>query len=233
MKAIQINEAFPISGAPYFFQQIFDYLKLEKQSYNPTSLSWDYFYGYSYSKYCSPFVIRISQESFPVDADVIQKIAQILIERFGENWLRLYATTTVDYNPINNYDMSEQVHREADGTSLNRNTRDLTDTTNHGMSNTSTDFVYGFNSSNEQPSNKYISQDGGTTVVKNSGSDTDDGTTTENEDITRTRSGNIGVTTTQQMLEQERRLWDWNFVKKLFDDIDSILTLRVYDTCQL
>lgn len=42
------------------------------------------------------------------------------------------------------------------------------------------------------------------------------------------RSGNIGVTTSQQMLESEIALWDWNFVNSIFDDIDTVLTINIY-----
>jgi hypothetical protein len=52
-------------------------------------------------------------------------------------------------------------------------------------------------------------------------------TNTSNE-RTLTRRGNIGVTTTQQMLESELQLWQWNFFISVFDDIDSICCLDVY-----
>lgn len=42
------------------------------------------------------------------------------------------------------------------------------------------------------------------------------------------RSGNIGVTTTQQMLMQEIELRKWNFFSSVMDDIDSLLTLGIY-----
>lgn len=50
------------------------------------------------------------------------------------------------------------------------------------------------------------------------------------KDIERelTRSGNIGVTTSQQMLQSEIELRKWVFYQSVFDDIDSILTLKIY-----
>ena len=49
------------------------------------------------------------------------------------------------------------------------------------------------------------------------------------EDRYLTRHGNIGVTTTQQMLESEREVWTWNFFYDIvFRDIDKLLTLQVY-----
>lgn len=112
--------------------------------------------------------------------------------------------------------------------------------------------VYGFNSSTPVPNNK-STRNGSVTV---SGDDTknvetihttgdgtknvetvtvtgdeDDNVETETESGTRglTRHGNIGVTTSQQMLQSEIDLRNnFNFMNQLMDDVDSILCLLVY-----
>lgn len=43
-----------------------------------------------------------------------------------------------------------------------------------------------------------------------------------------TRSGNIGVTTSQQMLQSEIELRKWLYYQNVFNDIDTILTLSIY-----
>ena len=75
-------------------------------------------------------------------------------------------------------------------------------------------------------SNKFEVDTAGTTKteVDTAGSDV----FTVQEERTLTRKGNIGVTTTQQMIQSEIDLWRWNFFKSVFKDIDSILTLRIY-----
>lgn len=62
-----------------------------------------------------------------------------------------------------------------------------------------------------------------------------DNTTTQNNktgesstNSTLQRSGNIGVTTTQQMLSQERQLWLDNYYETLFADIDSVIAIPAY-----
>lgn len=57
------------------------------------------------------------------------------------------------------------------------------------------------------------------------------GTETTSKNIERelNRSGNIGVTTSQQMIESERELYLWKFFDVVFADIDKILTLKVYE----
>lgn len=43
-----------------------------------------------------------------------------------------------------------------------------------------------------------------------------------------TRSGNIGVTTTQQMLQQEREFWNWSYIAEIVHDVADFLTISVY-----
>lgn len=52
---------------------------------------------------------------------------------------------------------------------------------------------------------------------------------TESGTRTLTRSGNIGVTTSQQMIQSEIELWQWNFIESVFADVDSVLTIQVYN----
>lgn len=42
------------------------------------------------------------------------------------------------------------------------------------------------------------------------------------------RSGNIGVTTSQQMAQSEIELWKWLYFEDVFKDLDKILTLDTY-----
>lgn len=57
----------------------------------------------------------------------------------------------------------------------------------------------------------------------------DGGSDTHRRNYTLTRSGNIGVTTSQQMIESERNLLMWNFFREVvFPDVDRFLTIQVY-----
>ena len=59
-------------------------------------------------------------------------------------------------------------------------------------------------------------------------SKTESSTDTETGTETLTRHGNIGVTTSQQMLESEIKLRQYNFIEEMYKDIDSILCLKIY-----
>ena len=66
--------------------------------------------------------------------------------------------------------------------------------------------------------------DTGTRSNENTGRDT------ETRNYTLTRSGNIGVTTSQQMIQSERELDMWNFFYSVvFPSVDKVLTLMIFN----
>ena len=124
-------------------------------------------------------------------------------------------------------------------------TDDLTDTTTPNLTTNTENAVYGFNSSAAVPSGGQEQIATGTNTETHTGteqnqynlSDTDTGTQTlldggsdtHTRNYELTRSGNIGVTTSQQMIQSERDLWVWNFFHEVvFPDIDRVLTLQIY-----
>ena len=55
------------------------------------------------------------------------------------------------------------------------------------------------------------------------------GTDTDTRNYLLRRSGNIGVTTSQQMIQAERDLWMWDFFHSVvFPDVDRVLTIPIY-----
>lgn len=130
------------------------------------------------------------------------------------------------------------------------------ETTTHGETVATTgetvNNIFGFNSGDAVPSDKGTGTNneihGGsdqTTTTEtrdlshdssqtesHSGSDLQSGTEnhTGKHDIehTLTRSGNIGVTTSQQMIESEIELRKKHFFESVFSDLDSVLTINVY-----
>lgn len=110
--------------------------------------------------------------------------------------------------------------------------------------------IWGFNSSESVPSDM---SDGkvtnNNTTTRNltdteTGTDTTDRTNTDtyNRSYTETgtdttagkssrkltRTGNIGTNTFQNLLQQERNIWMYDFFEKVFKDVDSILTIPIY-----
>lgn len=109
---------------------------------------------------------------------------------------KLYATTEAEYDPIQNYSMTESG----------------TDATYSSSSGDTTDYTTSYNSSAENKTGK-------SAASGNSSS-----TLTHNF----TRAGNIGVTTSQQMLQSERDLAHFDFIGYVAEMIVNNFTTAEY-----
>lgn len=64
-----------------------------------------------------------------------------------------------------------------------------------------------------------------------SSSNTGKQTNEQDEKVTTVRKeqGNIGITSTQQLINEERELWEFNYFNRVFEDIDKMLCLSIYE----
>lgn len=231
---------------------------LEDPNVDPLVLDVEYFGNISGSKFCSPLVKHLLDDSDQLSESARTTLAKIIISRYLPRWKALWRTATVEYNPIHNYDMTENrtlrgAESEAEvGASTETNTgtdtltHGRTETIAHGRTSDSMSYRYGINTDTEnpKPSDKDTYEEGGETETTTAGDDVQTknlstginstkNTVGANEEVEELhRAGNIGVTTTQQMLESERRLWEWNFFEQVFRDLDKELALQFYDPCQ-
>ena len=171
-------------------------------------------------------------------------------------WQHLLETTKYDYNPIWNKDGtvtetetrdlkgSEKVKDETDRVDnlTDKNTRDFEDKETRNLENNSLNSVYGFNSSDAAPANKDEAKDTGTDTIEHSGTDTMDHTgrqdidrnlerdTTDTGTIKHERieQGNIGLTSTQDLISQERQISLFNVMDVIIQDFIKRFCLAVY-----
>ena len=171
-------------------------------------------------------------------------------------WQELYDTTQYDYNPIWNKDgtFSETITRDLKATEdftdthnlQDKNTRNYEDKETRDLKGsndvTETDSVYGFNSSSEAPANKSVTDqdttDTGTDTINHTGTDTIDHTGTFKKDrdttdtgtitTTRTEQGNIGITSTQSMIKEQREVVMLNLYDVITQDFIERFCLKVY-----
>ena len=216
-----------------------DYLNLSKEQLitldlSATSVGYDRIVGTLY-------------DSLPENTETIVILAYFALtayQIFNTAWSYQYKALTADYNPINNYDSVENstdTHEytgtqtnEHEATKNNTDTPDITRTSNG--SNDSAGSLYGFNSTSAVPSDEANgtsqSTDKETGTVTSNGTENGTNTRTDNlkETITHelTRSGNIGVTTSQQMIESELELRKKQFYNIMIHDIINFLCLPIY-----
>lgn len=159
-------------------------------------------------------------------------------------WDKLYKTMTVDYNPIWNVDAdikdtetitgANSEDRTITRTGQDKETVNLKDKETKDLTDTKS--VQGFNSSSWAQAEK-VDQTG-TDTIDHTGTDTidksedvTDNVTGENNstrEYTQRRTGNIGVTTTQQMLEQERAIAEFNMIEYITKSFKKRFCLMVY-----
>lgn len=132
-------------------------------------------------------------------------------------------------------------------------TPNITETKTPNLTRALEENIYGFNSNTETPANSATERNTGTDTTTRTGTNTNTrtgtdtktynthdadtgtqthaytGTDTNTKTHELTRHGNIGVTTTQQMIQSEIELWQWDFFNNvLFPDIDRVLAIKIY-----
>ena len=167
-------------------------------------------------------------------------------------WTELQKTLEYEYNPIDNYDRTETVtegiERSGSGTSSRSGTNtgsgnSTTDTENSSSSsgtNTGTASNTAYNSDAFADTAKNVtsgsstgSDEGSSTTTSSSSetlSETGETESSSSEDRTMTTHtrGNIGVTTTQQMIMAQREVVSFNLLDVIEDEFIAKFCLAVY-----
>ena len=170
----------------------------------------------------------------------------------AERWQRLYNTMWFSYNPIWNKDgtttRTETETRDLSATDTGtvtnsgtgKETRNLTTTDTPSINTTETEKVAGYNSNDLVNINQKLTEtsgqntrsDGGTVENTANANSNSTNTKTDTGTITRTYSnretGNIGVTETQTMIQDERAVVNFNMTQIIIDDFISRFCLLVY-----
>lgn len=167
--------------------------------------------------YCALLESR-SQTALEVK-NLSEYIATMAYYEFGANWEAIYkAYFLTPYKPLENYDM-EQVRTPLLVTTNSTTRKQETKVDTSGKTK-----VVPFNSSTSTLTGE---SEGDSTTTEDKLKNEIDGKIEERGTDKLTRHGNIGVTTSQQMLQSELDLRKLDFINLVFRDLDRIL-LRNY-----
>ena len=154
------------------------------------------------------------------DPWALQNFISVWADREAATFQRWVDALAIEYAPLENYDRMENWTDtlDSDGTSRTTGTNDTS------TSGTVTTDVSAYDSSSYQPKDKVTS------------SETIDNDTTENNTSTLDNTGvhagrihgNIGVTTSQQMLESELDLGYWNIYSRITDMFLKEFCIMIY-----
>ena len=159
-------------------------------------------------------------EDILTDHDVLIEAIKEFNARWSDNIKKVYDAYMGTYNPLNNYDMEEDIdYTPAVTTTTTSKTASKTKTENDNS-------IYGFNSATPVPSNKSEA----TTSQLQADNETEVSTSYDGEtDNTHTeRKGNIGVMSTQDLIGQEVSLRKLEILELIFNGLDSVLCQAVY-----
>ena len=186
------------------------------------------------------------------EPDVFKMVMENWFLTWGPNFKHLYETTMYEYDPIENYNRYENGSEAIEEDSTTTNDDSINYTGNDSVTNTGTNSDVGsgsdevertisaMNSGSYQPDNKEVTSLGSTMThnINNKSVMNDNDTTTRDlsevydKDWRRGYGshthGNVGVTTTQEMIEQERKIAEFNVVQYIVDKFRDDLCLRVY-----
>ena len=147
------------------------------------------------------------------------------------NWKKLYDTTLLEYNPIENYDRMEDWTDTDAETGTNSMNNDIRNTISNEVANSgtvteqNTAFNSGLSDHAKEISNSNTNSTG-------TGSTTENESGTSKRDLTHTRKGrthgNIGVTTSQQMIQSEREVALFNIYDIIAESFIENFCLMVY-----
>ena len=185
-------------------------------------LNIDYYISHSADKGISPLAQKMLDNGETAER-LSNLLAEMCFNRFGSKWIHLWDVLNAEYNPLENYSMEEI--RTPDLTT-DETQNEKTDITVEKESEASNSYK-GFNS--DEPS--LLSKSEGDETTTTTGAKADNEVSKKIEETgteTTTRSGNIGVTTSQQMLESELKVRQYDFYRTVFEDIDSLLCLSIY-----
>lgn len=158
----------------------------------------------------------------------------------AKTWEELYKTTIQDYNPIYNYDRTEETTDTRSGTrklseDTSSNTKQNGDTNVTDTSSDSSEHALSAdNSDSYEPGYKDVSSRQDTQASESSnrvdvtGDRAVDETTEETYSHKLRAYGNIGVTTTQEMLEAQRKLVRYNVYNEIADSFKEEFCLYLY-----
>lgn len=191
-----------------------------------------YFDTHSGERFSARIITRRIGDAGYLTSDDRRTISALVYAMFKTQWSKLWETMNPNYEPLTNYKMIEDETGNHTDTRTPNLTRKHTGTDKDEGSTTlnTQNNLWGFNSESSIPSDM---QDG-TNTANNTNTrdltDTETGTDVTAGDNTRklTRTGNIGTNTFQNLLQQERNLWMYNFFEQVFKDVDSVLTIPIY-----
>lgn len=231
MEAKKLYDVLPENWTGLFISAMTDASWNADETVDASKVDTAYIYGHSGNKWISSFVEHYLVNG-KLTSEGVTAISGVLWQIFGENWNRLWEINKAEFDPLENYNRTEEHDVDESGKETMDRTHQGHDTSvNEGVSNDNKDTskVYGFNSASPVDASESASSHKSTNTFTPGVSDKEEKSFTDRNTHTTIHAyGNIGVTSAQDMASQSISLWKWKFWMGVMEDIDSYLTLSCY-----
>ena len=217
----------------------------------------EYFGNHSGMKEISPLLentlIKYNTSTINYNSPAMNKLASIVIGRYGDKWKRLYDAINEQYEILSTSEKIEETPNITKTNNITTNATETPNTTTATLNKTTTNIeeysdgsstgdIYGFNSTSPVPQSDSAANSTRRTIADGENNKTDQNRTetgtrqnveesssTELETGKRTtvRTGNNGRTN-QSMLKEELELREWEFLKIVYADMDTLMTCPKY-----
>lgn len=128
---------------------------------------------------------------------------QNIFNDVSEHWRKIFETLLIEYAPLENYNMTEE------NTTLKKRDKIV-----NSIDNSTTNYTTTFDNSNFRNDTKSDDDNTTTTDYHNTLNDEKGNNNNEIEKMYNSKRGNLGVTTSQQMLNAELEIRQKDYIKK-------------------
>lgn len=197
--------------------------------YNENSSSYDLFTNKTYGS----MILNVSHET--TETEQIEEVQNLIEMAFIINdykFRKMLDSAQAEFNPIENYDRYEDTDNTfGSRTDLSKMGKLTSTMKNPQMKNTTTSSVVGFDSSDFTNRDKVENVSDANNIINETDAYNNEFEKGEEVDnITSHIHGNIGVTTSTQMLNEFYRFYNWfDFYRIVIESVVNEITLPIYD----
>ena len=184
-----------------------------------------YYFGWSGDKECSPLMEKLGGTP-----EWIIEIVSSFWEIYGQQLYRQWENFTREYDPIDDYDVTEETTYVHEGSGSASDTGSDTRKTYGDVE--VTDSTWGVDSGEANADKTFTNYGTGeddSLVNKTNYGKTRTTTEGANDDLTIHKHGNLGINPVSKFLKDDIELWRWNFYRQiLFPMIDRHIAIPIY-----
>ena len=195
-----------------------------------------YYFGWSGDKIISPMLEKLYQPSAASPLDEYE-LAHMFWDIYGGQLMKQWENFSRKYDPINDYDITEETNYFHSGSSGGTDNNVRTGEIQQTGTSTDTDSTWSYDktgTNEDRPVTKSKMEIDSNNPIKTqynqlTDARTRNGSENATDDLNTHKFGNLGVQSVSLLLKQDIELWKMNFYRNIFfPALDSFLAIPIY-----